>query len=1346
MAPSTFSLSALSDDERNSLLVLAVAGDWSLADELEQLEHLTTARGFAPMRRPDNIWGIQLEQWAEIGLLQRRGGVYYVPSYLLHRALAHEVLSTVEPIMLKRLQDALGKREWQDAACSRQLARVSLYLGDTARFLGIMAHSGGEDWILLFGGNPQPEVFALVPDVVKEQYLAHLAENALELGTPMPWVIWNSTAQDLDAHRIAARALRGEIALDSDLLVGLAPESDSSGRTHAALALVNLSNGGVRQAQAHGARALALSAGSDHDPTLRGPLGDWAALCALTGTPEECAMGELFVHGTNNRRTYDASAREQLLESFVSWRNDGAESPLAESVQDAFRDDWAPLTWLFRQLLVRWTVMQKLELSAVDEGEEDEAAAIATALSEHGYLWGHSQYVALLEVKGMASKCTLASMYTPKAAWERRLDRLSGLATSLDRNALRKRTGEVQRLIWILDAGRTRPSARLQRQTTKGFTKGRKITASTLVDLKDQSWVEDRDRAVIATVHRFRPRAYQEDFEYALGPEAVLALGGHPRVYWEESLEPAEVVHEAPSIRVIRNDESIVLAPIPWRQEEGVWSERRGSKVVVALVDAQHVKLCETIGAAEVRLPANAETRLATILGRLSKNIPLQSDVVPEGATVREVEADPKLVLKLRRDGDKLRIRLTVRPLGEFGPQFEAGRGSVVVVADIEGVPTQTCRDRSCEASREAELLRACPSLLHADIRDNDYTLVGLGSCLELVQELHALGDEVVCMWSEGEPLNVDLSADLEGLRFRFGDTDSWLSADIEVQVSEELTLKAHELVSRMVAGSTKFVRLDDGRFIALSDELSRKIEGLPQLGKIGKKGIALAPANAYALSAWLSDLEEHKGGGGAKLATERLAKVRESATIEVPLPSTFEAELRPYQLEAFEWLQRLAHWGGGALLCDDMGLGKTVQMLAVLVARGNEGPALVVAPVSVCPHWVNLMRRFAPTLTPREFELGDRAKTLASLGPRDVLLVSYGLLHSEEELMTGRSFRTIVLDEAQAIKNPRSQRARVAHQLRGDLRVVTTGTPIENHLGELWSIMNFANPGLLGTGREFAEKFGKPIQRDGDRQASTRLRRILRPFLLRRTKGQVLDELPPKTEITIEVEPSQEESEYYAAIRDAMLVEIQAGLNRPTQQRMQVLAALMKLRRIACHPRLADEGISVGSAKQTMFMELVTELREAGHRILVFSQFVGHLAIARDSLDHEKIPYQYLDGQTSRARRKLAVDAFQGGEGDVFLISLKAGGVGLDLTGADYVIHLDPWWNPAVEDQASDRAHRIGQTRPVTVYRLVTKGTVEERVLELHGRKRQLAEDLISGNESASPLGVGELMDLMRS
>ena len=1340
MSPSTFSLNALSDEERNSLLVLAVAGDWSSAEQLEQLEHLTTPRGFEPVGRLPNFWVDLLGQWAELGLLQKRDG-YYDSLYLLHRALAHEVLSNADPIVLNRLQEALPQKGWQNEDRLRQLARVSHYPGDTERFLSTMAHASDEDWIPLFGGNPRPEVFALVPEVVQEQFVIHLAENALQLTNSMPSVVWSSTAKHIDAYRLAVRALRGEIAIDSDLLVGLDPEADNTGRIHAALALVNLANNNARQAQAHGARALALSGGRGHYPNLRGPLGDWAALCALSGSPEECAMGELFTRGVSNRTTGEPSSREALLVQFVTWRNKGLEEPLNDYVGDSLRSEWGPLTWIFREILVRWNVIDE-----VSRDEDDDNYA-ADALKEHGYLWLHAEYLSLRKSSGPGSECTLASMFTPKAAWERRLDRLAGLATSFEKGEHKKSAKGEQRLLWILnpESDGVSVSTRLQRRTQKGFTKGRKIAISTLVEIKQRAWVEARDRAVIATAHRIRTRPNQDAIDYELGPESLLALAGHPRVYWDKSLEPAEVVREKPSIRVTRTSEHIEVAPIPWRLEVGTWSERHGSKLVVFLVDAQHVKLCETINAPSITLPANAEPRLASILGHLSKNITLQSDVVPEGATVHEVEADPRLVLALRRDGEKLRTRITVRPLGESGPSFDAGRGREVVVTEIEGVATQTRRDLIEEEARESALFHACPSLHDAEIRDSDYTMLGLASCLQLIQELHAVGDEIVCLWSEGEPLRLDLHADLEGLRFRFGDTNAWLTADIEVQVTEELTLKAHELVKRMVAGSSKFVELDDGRFIALSDELCRKIDDLPQLGKLGKAGITLAPANAYALSAWLSDLEEHKGYEGAKLANDRLTKIREAATLDIAVPVAFEAELRPYQEDAYQWLGRLAHWGGGALLCDDMGLGKTVQMLAVLVDRGNQGPALVVAPVSVCPHWQNLMRRFAPTLNAREFESGNRAETLATLGPRDVLLVSYGLLHTEQELLTARSFHTIVLDEAQAIKNPRSQRARAAHQLHGDFRVVTTGTPIENHLGELWSIMNFANPGLLGTGREFAENFGKPIQRDGDRKASAKLRRVLRPFLLRRTKAQVLDELPPKTEITIEVEPSHSEAAYYAAIRDAMLAEIQAGLNRPTQQRMQVLAALMKLRRIACHPKLADAQIDCGSAKQETFMGLVRELREAGHRILVFSQFVGHLAIARESLERESISYQYLDGQTSKVNRKRAVDAFQGGEGDVFLISLKAGGVGLDLTGADYVIHLDPWWNPAVEDQASDRAHRIGQKRPVTVYRLVTKGTVEEKVLELHGRKRQLAEDLISGNESTSPLGVDDLMSLMR-
>lgn len=1333
-----FSLSALADEHRSWLLILAVAGDWSTASQLKELELLSTSRGFVPPGRRANFWPRLLNDWAEIGLVERRDS-HYATRYLLNRALAHDVLRSANSIVLGRLHESLSAQTWQDENRLSQSARVSLYIGDSSRFISTMTHAAELDWGRLFGADPPPEVFALVPPVLREQYLEHLAENALQLRAPMSGVVWSSAFSSLDPYRIAVRALRGEISLDSDLLIGLAPETDKSGRLHAALALVSLSSGNVAAAQVHGARALALSTGRQSYPALRGALGSWAALCALSGNPKQFDMGELLVSGVGHHQTRELDDTEEFLQAFVNWQKAGSEKPLGESASDGLRDLWSPLTWVVREILVSWGALQPLQ----DDVNSDERAEVQSELAGNGYDWVSRQYSALIASGNQSS--ILASMFVPKELWERRLDRLSGLAVRLDRDAARKDEAE-QRLVWILGSSDSEITleARIQRKTRTGFTKGRKAIATTLVGRHDERWIDAADRAGIRAATRI-VGSKQESGEYRFGLASTLALVGHPRVFWDVDFEPAEIVRVKPRIDVLRKGSTIEVSPHPWHRTEGAWAERDGTRLLAYDVDAQHVRLCEALGAPKSSLPADAEPRLAGILGHLSKNISLHSDVVPEGVKVKEVPAEAGLILKLRRDRDMLRIRVVVRPFGKTGPVFDAGRGTTVVVTDIDSVATQTTRDLQDEQKREAALYDACPSLHRAELRDRNLILFGLGHCLELIEELHRLGDEVVCLWSEGEPIRFDLAADIGGLRVHFGDTKAWLTADIEVKVSEELTLKAHDLVSRMVAGANKYVQLDDGRFLKLSEELSKKLSNLSALGSMREGGVEIAPSSAFALSAWLGDLGHHDGVKGAKLANERLSKVRESTELITAVPSEFKAELRSYQGEAFQWLSRLAYWGGGALLCDDMGLGKTVQMLAVLVDRASKGPALVVAPVSVAPHWIDLMHKFAPTLRPKELEASGRAEAFASLGPQDVLIVSYGLLHSEVELLSSRRFQSIVLDEAQAIKNPRSLRARAAHRLQGDFRVITTGTPIENHLGELWSLMNFANPGLFGTAREFSDTYGKPIQKEGSQEASAGLRRMLRPFLLRRTKAQVLDELPPKTEITLAVEPSPEEAEYYVAIRDAMLAEIQAGRSRPGHQRMQILAALMKLRRLACHPKLIDESVDFGSAKQNTFMELVTELREAGHRILVFSQFVGHLAIARSGLEDKNISYQYLDGQTSKAKRKTAVAAFQAGEGDVFLISLRAGGVGLDLTGADYVIHLDPWWNPAVEDQASDRAHRIGQKRPVTVYRLVTKGTVEESVLELHGRKRKLAEDLISGNESAGALGVDELVNLMR-
>ncbi|HEU0203207.1 MAG TPA: DEAD/DEAH box helicase [Burkholderiaceae bacterium] len=480
----------------------------------------------------------------------------------------------------------------------------------------------------------------------------------------------------------------------------------------------------------------------------------------------------------------------------------------------------------------------------------------------------------------------------------------------------------------------------------------------------------------------------------------------------------------------------------------------------------------------------------------------------------------------------------------------------------------------------------------------------------------------------------------------------------------------------------------------------------------------------------------------------EAVAASRAQTPPEPPLPADFTAELRDYQRAGYLWLQRLAGWGVGALLADDMGLGKTIQALALLAARAAAGPALVVAPTSVLANWRAEARRFAPGLDVRVWSEGDRAAQLEALAAGQVLLVSYGLLALHAETFAARRFATLVVDEAQAIKNADTQRARAVRALQAEFRLALTGTPIENHLGELWSLMQVLNPGLLGSRERFRRRFIVPIERAAaaanacpEREL---LRRLVAPFLLRRLKSQVLDELPPRTEIVLSIEPSPEEARLLAALRRQARERLQAEDEPLEARRFHVLAELTRLRRAACHPSLVAPELGLTGCKLARLVELLLELKDNRHRALVFSQFVDFLSMARKALDEAGISYQYLDGATAPAAREAAVQAFQRGSGDAFLLSLKAGGVGLNLTGADYVIHLDPWWNPAVEQQATDRAHRIGQTRPVTVYKLVVTGSIEEQIVALHGTKRELVDAMLQDQDHPERLGIEELVALL--
>jgi SNF2 family DNA or RNA helicase len=417
------------------------------------------------------------------------------------------------------------------------------------------------------------------------------------------------------------------------------------------------------------------------------------------------------------------------------------------------------------------------------------------------------------------------------------------------------------------------------------------------------------------------------------------------------------------------------------------------------------------------------------------------------------------------------------------------------------------------------------------------------------------------------------------------------------------------------------------------------------------------------------------------------------------------------------------------------MGLGKTVQTIGWMLGQAEVRPFLVVAPLTLLPNWRHELGRFAPGLRvyvhqgeTRHMQTGFR-RTVAET---DVVVTSYSLLVRDYRMIRETEWGGIVLDEAQAIKNEESKRAKAARRLKARFRVAATGTPVENRLSELWSISDFLNPGLLGSIGDFQRRF------TSDGRATPALKRLVTPLIMRRVKRDVLDDLPEKTEITLPVILGDEERAGYETCRRMALDALSAG----EANRISILAELTRLRRYCCHPSLVLGPEARESAKMDALVELLGDLRENRHRALVFSQFTDYLTLVRRAVDDAGWTHLYLDGQTPAAERGRLVDAFQRGEGDFFLISLKAGGTGLNLTAANYVILLDPWWNPAVENQAADRVHRIGQKNPVTVYRLIAADTVEERVLELHREKKAIAEDVLE-DASASALTPDELLSL---
>jgi len=947
--------------------------------------------------------------------------------------------------------------------------------------------------------------------------------------------------------------------------------------------------------------------------------------------------------------------------------------------------------------------------------------------------------------------------------WKQKLEALRRLATGTPsaKPGSPVASGYDERMIWELDArvGKQSWSAQLrplvQKRSGPAWTKGRPVSLERLHHQYASSafaFLTDQDRAVSKCIrasevstgyYRYTETVYDFDTD-----EALLALIGHPLIFSPGNrTEPLELISRRPQLVIRRQKSGLRMELDPRPGSDRIVLLKDGAqRLAVVTFSHELVSLAGVLDGA-LDVPQDGEAEVLETAKSLSSLLSVQSDIALQaGATDTDVEvvvaqARPHLHLLPFHDG--VRAEFFVQPLGDNGPFFPPGQGGANVFADVLGQPVSAQRDLRRETELVGEIIAACPTLAAVDDgKHKVFELASADEALEMLLEIEPLREQgrLVIAWPQGQTLRVAGLADAPQLRMHIKREQDWFAASGELVVNEQLQLDLLQLMELVSASPSRFVPLSDGRFLALTQQLQQRVAELAAFGETRKDSFRIPPIRAAALS----DLDQWFTVQADKHWKETLKRISDAGDIVASVPSTLNAELRDYQIEGFRWMCRLAHWGAGACLADDMGLGKTLQAIALLLHRGADGPALVVAPTSVCFNWEQELRRFAPTLTPRFFGAGDRDALLTDLGPRDVVITTYGLLHTESERLQAVPWHTAVLDEAQAIKNTLTKRSQAAMSLAADFRVILTGTPIENHLGELWNLFQFINPGLLGSSEQFQQRFALPIQRDQDRQVRQQLKRLVQPFLLRRTKTQVLSELPPRIEVTVPVTLSDEEALLYEAARQRAVKELATKKLDAPGQHLRILAEIMRLRRACCHPSLLLPDCDLPGAKLTAFSQTLDELLENKHKALVFSQFVDHLAILRAELDRKGVSYQYLDGSTPIKQRQRSVEAFQNGEGEVFLISLKAGGTGLNLTAADYVLHMDPWWNPAVEDQAADRAHRLGQLRPVTIYRFITRSTIEEKILELHASKRDLADSLLEGTDTSGRLTAEELLALI--
>lgn len=936
-----------------------------------------------------------------------------------------------------------------------------------------------------------------------------------------------------------------------------------------------------------------------------------------------------------------------------------------------------------------------------------------------------------------------------------RRDKWEIIFSDIREKAAERKNHSAKRIVYFLEGLRLKAIIGQKMRPDGSWDGGTLYQKSDFIDLKYEE-MTPTDIKVAAVLKKMDERRLIGVPDV---PKILPLLLGSERIfvgeYYRQPYSPAIVEVESPwlSFRAegtgikIGSNVSLPQSAGAFLPESSVTIDEEGVYHVIVMSPEQRLVIDGMLKAGTI--PSSALASLRQTLEKLDGVVELHTDLEQLGR-IEEKEGSPVLAVRVRPVDDDYEMTVQAVPLVEGMARFSPGEGGESVYDTMEGHTVAVRRDLLGEYENydilrkffEKEIGIPYESYQTARFSASEHLLA-------LLSFVHDNPQSYFMEWPEGEILKFKEISDSRDVDISVSTNMNWFEVEGNITVFGKKRTLEEILAMWKDSDIEGYIRVGEKEYAKMSKTLQKHLAEISDLGKADRKGRICVPAIQVGT---LAKVLGEDGGLHAEMDDgfkNLLARMETAYHSSPECPEGLNATLRDYQMQGYQWMVRLDGWGAGACLADDMGLGKTVQALAFLLHKKDIGPSLVVAPKSVVPNWAAEVERFAPSLKVTVLnEIQDRRTAIASAMAGDLFLVSYGVMVTSIDLLKPVGWNVVCLDEAHQIKNRTTRMSQAAMSLRSGSRLILTGTPVQNNIGELWNLMQFINPGLLGTWTRFRDKYiNGPEMDDYKREL---LKGMTQPFILRRTKEDVLGDLPDKVCYQHLVHLNENEMTVYEEARQRL--ELKFKKNKTGKERVlardikvEFFAELIRLRLMANAMELVNTGWNGGSSKVDALKDIMSTLMTGGdNRVIIFSQFTSFLDIIGRMLTKEGYEYLYMDGNTSLQERRMLVTKFQSGVCPIFLVSLKAGGLGVNLTAANYVIITDPWWNPSIEKQAEDRAHRLGQKRAVTVIRLVSQHTIEEKILRLHETKEDLSDTILNGTDRSAKLSMDDVLDMV--